>query len=245
MWVGWGGTPGASAAGSGAASVEASGGVGVGPGSSRSSGTSPRAAAAAARRARAWYSGPCLRGSAYSLGLSVQYVPEVVPYHDAPPQSGSNGSASAPSYDVEPRVALLVGRPSPFPLPPPPACDPSPPPDPGAPPGEPAPAPGAPGAPLPAPAPVPVPSPSRHRVADRSSACAARGHRRRDASHRPGSGRHPTGDAPGRVDRQARSPFPSDPRSGRRRPGSRGTVVAPPRRRRPDDWPWPAGGTPS
>ena len=25
-----------------------------------------------ARRARAWYSGPCLRGSAYSLGLTVQ-----------------------------------------------------------------------------------------------------------------------------------------------------------------------------
>src|SRR5690242_14776760 len=40
-----------------------------------------------ARRARAWYSGPCLRGSAYSFGLSVQYVPELVPYHEAPPQS--------------------------------------------------------------------------------------------------------------------------------------------------------------
>ena len=42
---------------------------------------------AAARRARAWYSGPCLRGSAYSFGLSVQYVPLVVPYQLAPPQS--------------------------------------------------------------------------------------------------------------------------------------------------------------
>ena len=46
----------------------------------------------AARRARAWYSGPCLRGSAYSFGLSVQYVPLVVPYQLAPPQSGSNGA---------------------------------------------------------------------------------------------------------------------------------------------------------
>ena len=59
-----------------------------------------------ARRARAWYSGPCLRGSAYSFGLSVQYVPLVVPYQLAPRQSGSNGP-SAPSYDVDPRVALL------------------------------------------------------------------------------------------------------------------------------------------
>ena len=65
----------------------------------------------AARRARAWYSGPCLRGSAYSLGLIVQYVPLVVPYQLAPPQSGSNGPASAPSYDVEPSVALLRPRP--------------------------------------------------------------------------------------------------------------------------------------
>ena len=52
------------------------GGVGFRPGS-------------AARRARAWYSGPCLRGSAYSLGLMVQYVPLVVPYQLAPLQSGS------------------------------------------------------------------------------------------------------------------------------------------------------------
>ena len=63
-------------------------------------------ARAAARRARAWYSGPCLRGSAYSFGLIVQYVPLVVPYQLAPPQSGSNGPASAPSYEVEPSVAL-------------------------------------------------------------------------------------------------------------------------------------------
>ena len=71
-------------------------------------GSPPRARAA--RRARAWYSGPCLRGSAYSFGLSVQYVPLVVPYQLAPPQSGSNGSSSAPSYDVEPSVALFGAR---------------------------------------------------------------------------------------------------------------------------------------
>jgi hypothetical protein len=57
------------------------------------------------RRARAWYSGPCFRGSAYSLGLIVQYVPLVVPYHDPPDHSGSNGSKSASSYVVEPGVA--------------------------------------------------------------------------------------------------------------------------------------------
>ena len=49
-------------------------------------------AAPRSRRARAWYSGPCLRGSAYSFGFIVQYVPLVVPYQLAPPQSGSNGS---------------------------------------------------------------------------------------------------------------------------------------------------------
>ena len=57
--------------------------------SGRSGGSSaaPVASAApssAARLARAWYSGPCLRGSAYSFGLSVQYVPLVVPYQLAP-----------------------------------------------------------------------------------------------------------------------------------------------------------------
>ena len=71
---------------------------------------SPAGPAARRRRPRIWYSGPCLRGSAYSLGFSVQYVPDVVPYHDAPPQSGSNGSPSAPSYEVEPSVALFGGR---------------------------------------------------------------------------------------------------------------------------------------
>ena len=59
-----------------------------------------------ARLARAWYSGPCLRGSAYSFGLSVQYVPLVVPYQLAPRQSGSNGP-STPSYEVDPSVALF------------------------------------------------------------------------------------------------------------------------------------------
>ena len=49
------------------------------------------------RRALAWYSGPCLRGSAYSFGLIVQYVPLVVPYQEAPDHSGSYGSCSAKS----------------------------------------------------------------------------------------------------------------------------------------------------
>ena len=57
-----------------------------------------RLPAPAARRARAWYSGPCLRGSAYSRGLSVQYVPDVGPYQAPPSQSGSSGS-----------VGLVVG----------------------------------------------------------------------------------------------------------------------------------------
>ncbi len=54
-------------------------------------------ALAASRRPRAWYSGPCLRGSANSFGLSVQYVPDEPPYQLAPSHSGSNGSRSAPS----------------------------------------------------------------------------------------------------------------------------------------------------
>ena len=62
-----------------------------------------------ARRARAWYYGPCLRGSAYSFGLIVQYVPLDAPDHVAPVQPGSNGSWSAPSYDVEPGVAVVAG----------------------------------------------------------------------------------------------------------------------------------------
>ena len=62
-----------------------------GVGGSPVRGAAASATAAAARRARAWYSGPCLRGSAYSFGLIVQYVPLVVPYQLAPPQSGSNG----------------------------------------------------------------------------------------------------------------------------------------------------------
>ena len=61
------------------------------------------------RRARAWYSGPCLRGSAYSRGLIVQYVPLDAPYHVAPLQPGSKGSSSAPSYEVEPGVAARAG----------------------------------------------------------------------------------------------------------------------------------------
>src|SRR5690349_12105369 len=62
-----------------------------------------------ARRARAWYSGPCFRGSAYSRGLIVQYVPEDGPYHAPPSQSGSSGSAAS-SYVVEPGLAVLGPR---------------------------------------------------------------------------------------------------------------------------------------
>ena len=65
---------------------------------------------AADRRARRWYSGPCLRGSAYSFGLIVQYVPLEAPYQVAPVQPGSNGSSSAASYEVEPGVARFEGR---------------------------------------------------------------------------------------------------------------------------------------
>ena len=86
--------PAAAAAGSAEAALGSDSGDSVPP---RASG-SPRAAASArARLARAWYSGPCLRGSAYSRGLSVQYVPDDVPYQLAPVQPGSNGSPSTPS----------------------------------------------------------------------------------------------------------------------------------------------------
>ncbi len=50
-----------------------------------------------ARRARAWYSGPCLRGSAYSRGLIVQYVFDDGPYHAPPSHSGSSGVSFASS----------------------------------------------------------------------------------------------------------------------------------------------------
>lgn len=56
---------------------------------------------------RARYSGPCLRGSAYSRGLTVQYVPESAPTQAAPSQTGS--SSVGPSYVVEPGRALAVG----------------------------------------------------------------------------------------------------------------------------------------
>ena len=107
VWVGSAGrrpSAGACSPGSSAVSAAASGSGAPVAGA----GSPPRARAA--RRARAWYSGPCLRGSAYSFGFSVQYVPLVVPYQLAPPQSGSNGSASAPSYEVEPNVALFGAR---------------------------------------------------------------------------------------------------------------------------------------
>jgi len=56
------------------------------------------------RRPRARYSGPCFRGSAYSRGFTVQYVPESAPTQAAPSQTGS--SSVAPSYVVEPGCAL-------------------------------------------------------------------------------------------------------------------------------------------
>src|SRR6476619_5550063 len=70
----------------------------------------PPAASAWSRRALAWYSGPCLRGSAYSFGLIVQYVPLAAPYQPAPLQPGSNGSSSPGSYNVEYGVALFGDR---------------------------------------------------------------------------------------------------------------------------------------
>ncbi len=51
-------------------------------------------------RARARYSGPCLRGSAYSRGLIVQNVPDRWPYQAPPSQAGSNGRLGG----------LVVGR---------------------------------------------------------------------------------------------------------------------------------------
>ena len=107
VWVGRAAAP------MGSAGASSDGGSGSSAGSrlggSGGFGPLPGGHGRAARRARAWYSGPCLRGSAYSLGLSVQYVPLVVPYQLAPPQSGSNGP-STPSYEVEPRVAFFGGR---------------------------------------------------------------------------------------------------------------------------------------
>src|SRR5215212_6298225 len=76
---------------------------------------SSESAPARDRRARAWYSGPCLRGSAYSFGLIVQYVPLDAPYQVPPDHSGSNGSSSATSYVVEPGVARFDGRDRPLP----------------------------------------------------------------------------------------------------------------------------------
>ena len=57
----------------------------------------PSASARAARRARAWYSGPCFRGSAYSRGLIVQYVRDDGPYQEPPSHSGSSGASAASS----------------------------------------------------------------------------------------------------------------------------------------------------
>ena len=64
----------------------------------------------AARRARAWYSGPCLRGSAYSRGLIVQYVPDDGPYHAPPSHSGSSGVSAPRRRSSSPGVALREPR---------------------------------------------------------------------------------------------------------------------------------------
>ena len=61
-------------------------------GSPRRRRRSRSASTSAARRARAWYSGPCLRGSAYSRGLIVQYVPEAGPYQPRPATPGRAAS---------------------------------------------------------------------------------------------------------------------------------------------------------
>src|SRR4029077_15056552 len=100
--VGWGSV-------SGAADAWGSGPAGSLWSAASGGGKACPATGRVARRARAWYSGPCLRGSAYSFGLRVQYVPLVVPYQLAPRQSGSNGP-STPSYEVDPSVALLRFR---------------------------------------------------------------------------------------------------------------------------------------
>ena len=89
VWVGGGDWRAAAGSGPMSPSMLGSGGGSFGPSAGPRRPTAVRGSAPA-RRARAWYSGPCLRGSAYSLGLIVQYVPDVVPYQDAPPQSGSN-----------------------------------------------------------------------------------------------------------------------------------------------------------
>jgi hypothetical protein len=112
VWVGGGGGPGE--AGDAAGSTPADGAAGVSLASvlGASAATSSRRPdrICSARRARAWYSGPCFRGSAYSFGLIVQYVPDVVPYQDAPPQSGENAPGSTSSYEVEPSVAFFRRR---------------------------------------------------------------------------------------------------------------------------------------
>ena len=93
VWVG--GAPGSPepVASSGGSRSGAPAAVSVSPGTGSAS-AAPENRDRVARRARAWYSGPCLRGSAYSFGLSVQYVPLVVPYQLAPRQSGSKGPST-------------------------------------------------------------------------------------------------------------------------------------------------------
>ncbi len=187
-------------------------------------------AARAARRALAWYSGPCLRGSAYSFGLIVQYVPLVVPYQLAPTQSGSNGLAVGLVIrrGAERRllgVAIRLGRPA----------------------GARCPCatrrsmmPGRVAGPGVGPGLRPVRLPS-----------APAG--RRLGRHRPDAWRCFAPDRPprplsaggARARPAARLVRPGvGPTAARTRPGWRGTEAAPPRRRHRGGWPWPAGGRP-
>ena len=160
-----------------------------------------------ARIDRARYSGPCLRGSAYSFGLRVQYVPlaGAVPGRPLPgrverllvgpvvarrPDRRLGPTAGAPGAAV-PVPDLVPGRPAVAPAAgrPPAAADPAPPGDP------PAPAPGAPGAGSP---------PRRATRSTRHPRC-----------RRP---RPPAGSGPG-TPRAWRAPGPDRPATGAGRPG--------------------------
>ena len=86
-----------SASASGAAPAGRVGRAGAVGGRAASRVGSASSSAPAARRARARYSGPCLRGSAYSRGLIVQYVPEFGSVPGAALPAGSSGVSAASS----------------------------------------------------------------------------------------------------------------------------------------------------